>query len=59
MAREIDGVPQVANPLRFDGASATADFAPPRLGEHSDRVLTEMGLSASDIERLRREGIIR
>lgn len=59
MAREIDGVPQVANPLRFDGASATAESAPPRLGEHSDRVLTEMGLSSADIERLRREGIIR
>ena len=59
MAREIDGVPQVANPLRFDGESATADVPPPSLGEHSERVLTDMGLSADDIARLRREGIIR
>ncbi|MEE3214676.1 MAG: CoA transferase, partial [Pseudomonadota bacterium] len=59
MAREIDGVPQVANPLRFDGESATADVPPPKLGEHSERVLADMGLSADDIARLRREGIIR
>ncbi|QEM81999.1 CaiB/BaiF CoA transferase family protein [Halomonas binhaiensis] len=59
MARNIDGVPQVANPLRFDGESATGDQPPPALGEHSDRVLTEMGLSAENIARLRAEGIVR
>ncbi len=49
-------VPQVANPLRFDGSSATSDLAPPRLGQDSDTLLTEMGLTAEDIARLRRAG---
>ena len=52
-------VPQVANPLRFDGASATSDVAPPRLGQDSDALLTEMGLTAEDIARLRRAGVVR
>ena len=52
-------VPQVANPLRFDGASATSDVAPPRLGQDSDALLAEMGLTAEDIARLRRAGVVR
>ncbi len=52
-------VPQVANPLRFDGSSATSDLAPPRLGQDSDTLLTEMGLTAEDIARLRRAGVVR
>ncbi|TFH86647.1 CoA transferase [Billgrantia azerbaijanica] len=52
-------VPQVANPLRFDGAPATSEVAPPRLGQDSDTILAEMGLSAEAIARLRREGIVR
>ena len=52
-------VPQVANPLRFDGASATSDVAPPRLGQDSDALLAEMGLTAADIARLRRAGVVR
>ncbi|WP_299235364.1 CaiB/BaiF CoA-transferase family protein [uncultured Halomonas sp.] len=52
-------VPQVANPLRFDGASATSELAPPRLGQDSDALLAEMGLTADDIARLRRAGVVR
>lgn len=52
-------VPQVANPLRFDGASATSEVAPPRLGQDSDALLAEMGLTAADIARLRRAGVVR
>ncbi|MCK2183324.1 CaiB/BaiF CoA transferase family protein [Halomonas getboli] len=52
-------VPQMANPLRFDGESATADGAPPGLGQDSDAVLGELGLSADDISRLRRLNIVR
>ncbi|SFT89487.1 CaiB/BaiF CoA transferase family protein [Halomonas saccharevitans] len=59
MARQIDGVPQVANPLRFDGEALTSDVAPPRLGQDSDAILAEMGLTTEDIARLRREGVIR
>jgi len=59
MARQIDGVPQVANPLRFDGEALTSEIAPPRLGQDSDAILAEMGLTTEDIARLRREGVIR
>ncbi|MDT0499480.1 MULTISPECIES: CaiB/BaiF CoA-transferase family protein [unclassified Halomonas] len=52
-------VPQVANPLRFDGASATSELAPPRLGQDSDALLSEMGLTADDIVRLRKAGVVR
>ncbi|NWN81880.1 MAG: CoA transferase [Halomonas sp.] len=51
-------VPQVANPLRFDGASATSELAPPRLGQDSDALLAEMGLSGDDIARLRKAGVV-
>ncbi|MBA2777625.1 CaiB/BaiF CoA transferase family protein [Billgrantia kenyensis] len=52
-------VPQVSSPLRFDGETALSDLAPPRLGQDSDAILAEMGLSGEEIERLRREGIVR
>lgn len=55
---ELD-VPQVACPLRFDSEPAMSEVAPPRLGQDSDAILAEMGLTAEDIERLRREGIVR
>ncbi|MCG6656940.1 CoA transferase [Halomonas campisalis] len=55
---ELD-VPQVANPLRFDGETATSEVAPPRLGQDSDTILAEMGLTSDDIARLRREGVVR
>lgn len=57
---ERDGmsIPQVANPLRFDGQSQTSRTPPPALGQDSDSVLRSMGLSDDDIARLRQEGII-
>ncbi|WP_445003152.1 CaiB/BaiF CoA transferase family protein [Halomonas mongoliensis] len=52
-------VPQVGNPLRFDGESATSAVAPPRLGQDSDAILAEVGLSPDDIARLRKAGVVR
>jgi itaconate CoA-transferase len=43
------------------GVDATADArggAVPAVGEHTDRILTELGLAAHDIDRLRRAGAI-
>lgn len=51
-------IPQVANPLRFDGVSATSETPPPTLGQDSDRVLASMGLSKDDIAQLRSAGIV-
>ena len=52
-------VPQVANPLRFDGEPATSDMAPPGLGQDSDAILAEMGLTPEDIAKLRKAGGVR
>jgi crotonobetainyl-CoA:carnitine CoA-transferase CaiB-like acyl-CoA transferase len=34
MQVNVQGVPMIANPMRFDGQRAQADLAPPRLDEH-------------------------
>lgn len=52
-------VPQIANPLRFDGETATSEVAPPRLGQDSDAILAGMGLTADEIARLRKAGVVR
>ncbi|MGL6252353.1 MAG: CoA transferase, partial [Billgrantia desiderata] len=59
LARGELEVPQVACPLRFDSEPALSEVAPPRLGQDSDAILAEMGLTEDDIARLRREGIVR
>jgi crotonobetainyl-CoA:carnitine CoA-transferase CaiB-like acyl-CoA transferase len=46
------------NPLRIDGARLPIGAHPPLLGEHTDRVLRELGYAARDIARLRRDGVI-
>ncbi|MCL6682995.1 CaiB/BaiF CoA transferase family protein [Sphingomonas alba] len=51
-------IPTVGSPLRFNGQRADADLPPPALGEHTDQVLTEFGLGAAEIERLRSAGVI-
>jgi crotonobetainyl-CoA:carnitine CoA-transferase CaiB-like acyl-CoA transferase len=52
-------VPTVANPVRLSDTPVTYRSAPPRLGEHTDIVLTEnLGLSAADIGTLHSRGII-
>jgi len=51
-------LPQIANPVRGDDAPARATLPPPRLGEHTDAVLTEIGLDAAAIARLRDTGVV-
>jgi formyl-CoA transferase len=58
VVRTISGVPTVGSPVRIDGERADSDLPPPRLGEHSNQVLGELGLAAGEIEQLRRDGIV-
>ena len=51
-------VPQVMNPLRFGNAALRADTAPPLLGQHTADVLTQLGLSAEQIQDYRDRKII-
>jgi len=48
----------VEYPVRFDGRHLGSQLAPPELGQHTDRVLRELGFKAPDIRRLRSEQIV-
>lgn len=45
-------------PVRMDGTPPSVRRPPPLLGEHTDEVLAESGLAASEIARLRSDGAI-
>jgi crotonobetainyl-CoA:carnitine CoA-transferase CaiB-like acyl-CoA transferase len=52
-------VPGVANPIQFSATPIEYDRAPPRLGDATDRVLSEMlGLGAERIGALRAAGVV-
>jgi crotonobetainyl-CoA:carnitine CoA-transferase CaiB-like acyl-CoA transferase len=50
------GVPGV--PYRFSGTPSTIDRRAPTLGEHTDAILSGLGLSGEDIARLRERKIV-
>ena len=52
--KEIAGV---ASPLRLGAAAPVLRHAPPALGQHTEEVLREFGLTGAEIERLRSEGV--
>ena len=52
-------VPGIASPLRLAGTPVAYTQAPPALGEHTDKVLSEvLGKSADEIASLRKRGIV-
>jgi crotonobetainyl-CoA:carnitine CoA-transferase CaiB-like acyl-CoA transferase len=56
-----DGISQiagVASPLRLQGTPPVLRRAPPALGQHTDEVLAELGLDASQRAALRDAGVI-
>ena len=48
----------IANPVRLSATPPTYRSAPPVLGEHTDSVLTGLGLSADEIAALRTQGVV-
>jgi crotonobetainyl-CoA:carnitine CoA-transferase CaiB-like acyl-CoA transferase len=47
-----------ASPLKLGASPAAARRPPPRLGEHTDEILAELGYSREEVARLRREGVM-
>ena len=58
MVRMITGVPVIGSPVRLDGERADSDLPPPRLGEHTDAVLANLGVQAADAARLKSAGVV-
>ena len=56
---DADVLPLVASPLRLSATPVRYRHAPPKLGEQTDAVLREFGLSNDDIAALRATNIIR
>ena len=48
----------VASPLRLKGNPPVLRRAPPAMGEHTQEVLTELGLDAAKIAALRQAGVV-
>ena len=46
------------DPIRLDGESLPLRGTPPLLGQHTDEVLTKLGLTPAEIARLRRDGAV-
>jgi crotonobetainyl-CoA:carnitine CoA-transferase CaiB-like acyl-CoA transferase len=46
------------DPIRLDGESPPLREIPPLLGQHTDQVLTELGIGAGEIAQLRRDGVV-
>jgi crotonobetainyl-CoA:carnitine CoA-transferase CaiB-like acyl-CoA transferase len=57
MVRTLGGMPLVGSPVRLDGARADSDLPPPALGEHTQELLTSLGLEPHEIERLKSAGV--
>jgi crotonobetainyl-CoA:carnitine CoA-transferase CaiB-like acyl-CoA transferase len=51
-------VPMVASPMRMSGTPVRYQSAPPTLGQHTDEVLRELGVSDAELARLRETGVV-
>ena len=58
MVRTIAGIPLVGSPVRLDGTRADLDLPPPALGQHTDEVLANLGLSAAEAQQLKSDGVV-
>jgi crotonobetainyl-CoA:carnitine CoA-transferase CaiB-like acyl-CoA transferase len=45
MRIERDGVPGIRTPIRLDGHDVASDLRPPALGEHTQEILSQLGVS--------------
>lgn len=55
---DIPDLRLVGTPLNLDGARPTSGRPPPRLGEHTEQVLAELGYTTEQIDELSRQRVI-
>jgi len=55
---ELGRVPHIRTPVRMSRSAVAVRTVAPRLGEHTDAVLSGLGYSAAEIEAFRRERIV-
>ncbi|MGH7403735.1 MAG: CoA transferase, partial [Candidatus Rokuibacteriota bacterium] len=55
---ELGRVPHIRTPIRMSGGAVAVRRTAPRLGQHTDEILTGLGYTAADIADLRRERAI-
>ena len=48
----------VASPMRFSGTPIEYNAAPPTLGQHTDQVLSELGIGTEAVNALRKSGVV-
>ena len=53
MVRTVAGIPLVGSPVRLEGTRANSDLPPPALGQHTDEVLADLGLSLDEAAQLK------
>jgi len=53
-----DDVVQPAPAPRFSQTPARLDLPPPAVGEHTEAILAELGMSGDEVKRLRESGVI-
>ncbi len=59
VAIDVEGMPLVANPIKYSRSNMTYDKPPPTLGEDTQVVLSEyLGLCDDEISKLREQGIV-
>ena len=58
MVRLLAGTPVIGSPVWIDGERTDSDLPPPRLGEHTAQVVSELGIAPAELQRLRSKGVI-